>query len=464
MIVFIPISIFDNLNDCDKENYSKFITSHIYARLLRILKPQNLVLPNLLNVRDYFNSLQLEIYSDYVRCTFSEINFQDVEVHISKDLWGILWHSGQYPTLTRGVSVNKKIFCLPLTLELGSFDYNLNASILHQTENPYIDPKVDNKQSSRSIFIGNKLSQYRLSISDQISYHGRRFSNEDYRQAKQLKETSLICITGGSAAYSTATSDLLTFPSVLEFLLSQNEPNKINKVLNFGDPGSTVSSNIQTIIDEVLPLKPGVIINYGGYNEVASLLIHNNYIKDSFNVPHHNSNNMRKNLGQTSIKSHYAENHIMKLNCDDILRRLAHQYVLINAICQQAGCRYIQIIQPISYFFPSKMSNFEKQIFHHYAHDYVERTKYEKIKYCLSRLHNVLISSNIESYDMNTELLADINRSKLTRLQSFFHDTMHTTFNFEFNIANYLHSIIKNAPKNDISDLNKEKKLLGYPF
>jgi hypothetical protein len=123
----------------------------------------------------------------------------------------------------------------------------------------------------------------------------------------------------------------------------------------------------------------------------------------------------------------------------------------------------LPVIQPISYAVQDQMSNFEQAVFNHYSTSTELRVSYQKINHIISSLPKLLLDNGFDALSIQNFIDTKPSRSNLHPLQSYFHDTMHQTFNLEPYIAQLLAQHILNY---SISDefLTRISKLYQFPF
>ena len=476
MKFFFPHTLFHELPADKCLKYIEFYSFHATTKLIDIglLKPEAKII-NTYNSSKEKISLKISHEQDYTVAETMPLDHSDLHVHVSDSVWGTWWHNASYPTLSSDLRPYPSILMLPITFSMGFLNLDFLCKRLKTIENPLLNCQesiISNTSlTAANTYTSNRIASYSFDIASKLSYEGFRFRNNDFIRAskRDRNSTTLICIIGGSAAFCDCSPDSLSFPYLLEKFLGYLKPERKFTVLNFGQIGSTLSTHLSILADCINFLEPDILISYTGYNEIRNLLSQPSSIKFApGSIPHAHTLHINKEFYNAAPDKETENHRLMATSAHSILKAITTNHQNINAICLQAGIRYIAITQLISYWQRSKMSNLERGVLDFYSQDPNLKISYEKISFLLPKIYGLLNAHGIESHDLNTDSFIGLNRSSMTALESYFHDTMHQTFNCEPYIAAQMTRIILNQTSTKANEatikLHEYIDSLGYPF
>jgi len=472
MKIFFPKTLLSGLTSESATNYVKFFSTHALLKSEYCIDPQNIASPNLLS-----SCLEVEPHvwdihesTDSIILTPRAFSYHEYECHVSDSLWGTWWHNAHYPTLSYSNKSSPQVLLLPFTFGSGSSSIDLVTPRVAATENLSLISSLKNLKKSSvttlSTYTSNQISSYSLDIASSISYSGYRFTNNQYRshRSRKVSDSFTIAVIGGSAAFCDCSPDTLSFPSLLEDFLNLSDPGSSYRVFNFGQIGATLSSLIPVVSNEVIPLRPDLIISYAGYNEIRnSLGQFSNFDLSPNAIPHAHSSYINKEFYDQEPPPKYSSHHLQNVNANQILSAITDNHRIHRSIADLVGSKYLAAIQPISYFNQSLMSSFERSIYLHYSSSIDLKISYQKVHHLLSKLPEHLKSAGFDILNVQELPILQSSRSNALPIQSLFHDTMHQSFNLEPFVALALAEHILKRPISH-STLLHLSKLYQFPF
>jgi hypothetical protein len=443
MRVFFPKSLLDGLTSDQAILYARFYATHIFIKISQSLNTKVEILSRLPQAPTS------DVYSWQVSenphsIILETVNYENLsyDCHVSDSLWGTWWHNGRYPTVDSSTSSRTKILSLPLTFGMGSKSIDLFSRRVAATENvPLISSasKASTSDiSSLSTYVSNQVATYSLDIASSLSFGGYRFTNAEYRHALSQRESSTftIAVIGGSAAFCDCSPDSLAFPSLLEGFLRLITPTVEYKVFNFGQIGATLSSLIPTVVNEILPIRPNLIISYTGYNEIRNCLGQYTDLGLSPNaLPHAHSGYVNREFYMQHAGEEYMSYQLNTINCSRILNAIMENHKVHHSLAKHISADYLAVLQPISYLNIPFMNPLERSVFNFYSTSADLKVSYQKILHGLHQLWLLLSKSDIEVVNMQDLDILRADRSDQLPLATLFHDTMHQTFSLEPFIA-----------------------------
>jgi hypothetical protein len=160
-----------------------------------------------------------------------------------------------------------------------------NLSDKKEYEKNIFNEIVRGTQKSPKEYIFFPYGFYIRSLNDkEVNDFGFRIPDNYQLLAKRNANHKLICIFGGSSAYSVFVKKEKSFSYLLEKKLNQEFNDFKVSVLNFGMPSYVILNEIITYTIFAWELKPDMVISFSGYNDMQHGILTDDYLKKKFNL------------------------------------------------------------------------------------------------------------------------------------------------------------------------------------
>lgn len=246
-------------------------------------------------------------------------------------------------------------------------------------------------------------------------------------KTRSSKTELLICIFGGSAAFSINCFPNEMFGQRIEHLLNQRlkatDSNIRYRVLNFAQHAHVVLNQLQTFLLFSETLKPDIIISHDGYNDLVYGSISDQFLLQEYSLTYHINMEQWANIlhGNNSKKQiSLSETIPIKNYPSDIVNSYLERKSQFQVHAKATGAEFISAFQPMLIHKPSfstwEQENTLKRIQHHPMRETHFRMEYLYEYYLKERA----------SYGFANDITFEETLAKNAEI-SFFTDFVHTT-------------------------------------